>query len=381
MNSVVKQPAINTTQRLSNFAKRELKFQHALDRQKLAKARLKLKKREAYEKMNEEERALRSDTRKKALADTLSRMQHAQSHGLNVCIDFSMDYENNDRERRSLCKQLCVAYGTLKKAERPIHLHLTSLRTSSNLFEDESAALMTSPVQSFQQESLNCKPLHFVEDDGEVSDEVSSSSSSSSLSALELALSKQGVGGWIADLHKRHPWEVFPKDKIVILSPDARVALSSFDSDCVYVIGGIVDRSVRKARTAQLAEKFGLRCERLPVQEHLPARQTHVFNIDTVLSIICEFQRCGDWRSTLERVVPQRKQCRPGNSPSIMTTKDGVINDDDDVYDDDADDHDEDEGQNDNGQDNGDDRDGAVEVDVSTAATGGNGDAQLSLTS
>ncbi len=47
---------------------------------------------------------------------------------------------------------------------------------------------------------------------------------------------------------------------------------------------------------------------RLPIQEYVPKRQTHVLNIDTVMSIIINFLECGDWQISLSKAIPLRKQ-------------------------------------------------------------------------
>src|SRR5687767_9574335 len=79
-------------------------------------------------------------------------------------------------------------------------------------------------------------------------------------------------------------------------------------SQC-YIIGGIVDRSVRSKRTLQLAKEHNIKAMRLPVQEYLPNRQTHVLNVDTVLKIIGLYtQYDGNWKRALEESVPLRKQ-------------------------------------------------------------------------
>ena len=78
------------------------------------------------------------------------------------------------------------------------------------------------------------------------------------------------------------------------------------------MIGGIVDRSVRKSRTLDLASSQGIRAVRLPIQEHIPNRQTHILNVDCVFSILCKYLECGDWSTTLREMVPIRKVTQGG---------------------------------------------------------------------
>ena len=93
-----------------------------------------------------------------------------------------------------------------------------------------------------------------------------------------------------------------------MLSPEADEVIESFDINKVYVIGGIVDRSVKKAASLDWAKEHGLRTMRLPVQEYIPHRETHVLNIDTVVSIILAHQERGDWEQVLTACMPLRRQ-------------------------------------------------------------------------
>ena len=72
------------------------------------------------------------------------------------------------------------------------------------------------------------------------------------------------------------------------------------------MIGGVVDRCVRKARTLSLAETHQIPSMRLPIQEYIPLRQTHILNVDAVFNIIARFQATGDWLETLSACVPLR---------------------------------------------------------------------------
>lgn len=77
----------------------------------------------------------------------------------------------------------------------------------------------------------------------------------------------------------------------------------------MYVIGGIVDRTVKKALTFNTAKEHGITCQRLPIQEYIHQRAgSHVLNVDHVLDIIHRHNETKDWLSTLTAVVPQRKQ-------------------------------------------------------------------------
>lgn len=189
------------------------------------------------------------------------RLIDALSSGLNVCIDLSFDSKHSDKEKKSMYKQISLTYGILKRVDIPVHLHLTSLKPSSD---------------------------------------------------TENGLRLQGMSSWHVTCTERAPWEVFPNDKIIILSPDAEEVLEDFSHDMIYVIGGIVDKSVKKSLTYHLALDQSIRCCRLPVQEYIPNRQSHILNIDTVVSIICNYLYTRDWLSSLTSAIPLRRQTKGG---------------------------------------------------------------------
>jgi ribonuclease P protein 1 len=37
--------------------------------------------------------------------------------------------------------------------------------------------------------------------------------------------------------------DIFPHEKLIYLSPDSNVEMTSFDHDAIYILGGIVDLS------------------------------------------------------------------------------------------------------------------------------------------
>ena len=67
----------------------------------------------------------------------------------------------------------------------------------------------------------------------------------------------------------------------------------------VYVVGGIADRTVKKNLTLKKAEKMRITCRRLPIDENIPQRRTHVLNIDTVVGVLAELAKTGDMSAAL----------------------------------------------------------------------------------
>lgn len=61
--------------------------------------------------------------------------------------------------------------------------------------------------------------------------------------------------------------DVWPPVKLVYLSADADVIMERFEPQCVYVIGGLVDRNRHKGVTHTKAVQQGVRTLRLPIGE------------------------------------------------------------------------------------------------------------------
>ena len=59
--------------------------------------------------------------------------------------------------------------------------------------------------------------------------------------------------------------ELFPRNRLVYLSPDAPVELKTFDHNAVYIIGGLVDKSQKTRQSFSRAREQGLRMARLPL--------------------------------------------------------------------------------------------------------------------
>ncbi|GIL62907.1 hypothetical protein Vafri_17110 [Volvox africanus] len=86
---------------------------------------------------------------------------------------------------------------------------------------------------------------------------------------LASAAAPCGAAGWRLVKLEEGPAEAFGPTAVVVLSPDAAEPLLDLDSErCVYVIGGIVDRTHRKGLTLKYAEARQVECRRLPIAEH-----------------------------------------------------------------------------------------------------------------
>ncbi|KAJ9516697.1 hypothetical protein QJQ45_015147, partial [Haematococcus lacustris] len=117
-----------------------------------------------------------------------------------------------------------------------------------------------------------------------------------------------GAPGWPVLRHECPVAQAFPGKQLVIMSPDAEAALlpmggEPLNPQAVYVVGGIVDRTVRKGLTLEYAAAAGLTAVRLPVLEYAAelglgkgTTKRPVLNVNDVVVALLEYHRTGKKR-------------------------------------------------------------------------------------
>ncbi|ELP84093.1 methyltransferase, putative [Entamoeba invadens IP1] len=94
----------------------------------------------------------------------------------------------------------------------------------------------------------------------------------------------------------------------IYLTAESKNVLESIDEDTYYVIGGIVDHNKFKGLCNEKAEKLGIKTARLPISENVVCLGRKVLTVNQVFEILGEFCQCKNWKTALEKVMPQRKQ-------------------------------------------------------------------------
>ncbi|KAM8900245.1 tRNA methyltransferase 10 homolog B isoform 2-T2 [Spinachia spinachia] len=136
-------------------------------------------------------------TKRVMKAITRERLAEARSTGLKLCVDLSMTDGMSDKEVSRLAGQLRRLYGSNKRATRPFHLLLTGLVQHGRIYAE-------------------CLRMN------------------------------EGFLNYTMDMTEESCLDLFPPESVVYLTPDAEEALETVDPDKVYVLGGLVDESVRK---------------------------------------------------------------------------------------------------------------------------------------
>ena len=76
----------------------------------------------------------------------------------------------------------------------------------------------------------------------------------------------------------------------------------------MYVIGGLVDDSVKKNSTSSYAQNHGIKTAKLPIQEHCERAGSgtfkQIFTINQVFEILMKKANGSDWPQALSNCIP-----------------------------------------------------------------------------
>ena len=97
--------------------------------------------------------------------------------------------------------------------------------------------------------------------------------------------------------------ELFDPQRLVYLSPDSRNELK-YNADDVYVIGGLVDPSIKANASLSKAKRENIRHASFPLKKYLGMHT--VLNLEQCLAILHDYRLTRDWFYSF-RWVPPRK--------------------------------------------------------------------------
>ncbi|VDK35662.1 unnamed protein product [Taenia asiatica] len=111
-------------------------------------------------------------------------------------------------------------------------------------------------------------------------------------------------------VRSEHFAEVMKGRKLIYLSPNASRAFENgeFDHDVTFVVGGIVDKAIRRPVTYARARRAGWECMRLPLERYVHWRSGNkTLTLVTIHAILATAKATnGDWKAALEQNIPSR---------------------------------------------------------------------------
>ncbi|NXN40660.1 TM10C methyltransferase, partial [Rhinoptilus africanus] len=103
--------------------------------------------------------------------------------------------------------------------------------------------------------------------------------------------------------------DIFPKDKLVYLTADSPKVMNAFDHNKIYIVGSMVDKSIKTGVSLARAKRLGLETAALPLEKYLLWNSgAKNLTLDQMMHILLTLKDTGDWKKALE-FVPRRKYC------------------------------------------------------------------------
>ena len=183
---------------------------------------------------------------------------------INIAVDLQYEDFMSDKELGHLAMQLCRIYGSNSQHANPVHLSFVNL--------------LPRTLKVCQEKN-------------------------------------DGFVNYIMHQTPKPLLEEFAKEDVVYLTPDSERTLDKLENGIVYVIGGLVDETVQKKRSLDVANANGLRTAKLPI-DSLMSRGTagtfkQILTVNQVFNILLNLRDGQDWIQALSHEVPKRTGFKP----------------------------------------------------------------------
>lgn len=125
---------------------------------------------------------------------------------------------------------------------------------------------------------------------------------------------KRAVDQTSVHVHRKSYLDIFDRNQLIYLSPDAKDELVEYDPDKVYIIGGLVDREpVYTPYSLDKIKSEDIVARRFPVSEYFDLnllRGTQSFGINTTFRVLAAMSYFKDWSKAFQ-YLPKRFTRKP----------------------------------------------------------------------
>lgn len=194
-----------------------------------------------------------------------NKLIRAMQFGQKIVLDCSYDEYMNKRESVNTAKQLMLCFAENRAHDDPFDMHFCNTNFNGTTMQYLEKHIPTMRDASF--------PMH---------------------------------------IHAQCFTDIFPKEKLVYLTPHCRTELLEYNPDNIYIIGGIVDKINNEPLSLGKAKRLGLRMARLPLDHYLTwsPGSGKSLTLNQMVNILLDIKDTGDWNYSL-RHVPKRKIFNP----------------------------------------------------------------------
>lgn len=116
--------------------------------------------------------------------------------------------------------------------------------------------------------------------------------------------------------------DMFPKERLVYLTPDSENTLDVFDYDAVYVIGVLVDKETKEGATHAKATSEGLKTARFPqtFTWHWEKNVSKPLHLTDVFKVLLALKRTNSWKYALKYLNSKVTVLQESSSICVPTT-------------------------------------------------------------
>ncbi|KFM77478.1 Mitochondrial ribonuclease P protein 1-like protein, partial [Stegodyphus mimosarum] len=186
------------------------------------------------------------------------KLANALLFGQKIVIDLDYDDYMRQKERRDCAAQLRLLYSINRENHFPYDLYFCNAKPSYHC------------VQYLRQEMPN-------------------------------------IDDSFINLTEQSYVDIFPKEKLIYLSPHATESLKTYDHSAIYIIGGFVDIVKKKQISVDKAKEVGIKSYSLPLDDHIVwGLGSRSLSINQVFEIMMTMKNTGNWKKAFQ-YVPSRK--------------------------------------------------------------------------
>jgi tRNA (guanine9-N1)-methyltransferase len=242
--------------------------------------------------------------------------------GIKIIIDCKFEEFMNEKDIKSLMKQITMCYSTNKKSNKPFNLILFDvgpLLNSQILFNQCEKWLGIKIIKEgeykdlksfinkelLNKEKLNTFTVDLYNNDNE-KDKDKDKDKEFNIDNMEKFLNK------------------IAKINTIYLTGDSENEIKDLDNDKIYIIGGIIDRNKYKNITLNKSDELDISHARLPIGKFMNLKTSKILATNHVFEILLNYYNNSNeiykdkdkdlndyldknWEESFKRIIPDRK--------------------------------------------------------------------------
>lgn len=195
---------------------------------------------------------------------TTHNLRTATLFGQKLVIDCSFDEEMQEYEIQSVGRQMTRIYFTNRMESRePFDLHFCNCNPNSRVMKTFMKYI--NPIKDLDKYYIN--------------------------------------------IHSETYSQLFPNEKLIYLSPDAKYTMEEFDPKAIYILGSLVGKTCKLPLTRDKAISEGIECLRLPIHKYVELNPLvkKTLSFQGVFKILLDMKDHNDWQRAFKRGIEEHK--------------------------------------------------------------------------